>query len=289
MTYVILVIGPSKKPFPRFLQIAGILASLLSVSNTTAEGFLFTDFNSAYDNKDRQIPPTIIVTLKALLFFVPHVVFRTTAAAFVAAFLKFYSLVPLTVYFVINSVITCFLHNKHDEDDVAGTFISFALSLFTPFVTRSHEKFSRSQLKWTMLSSTLTLLPCLIFIRLLPLLSPERTSCTLALSHLNHSSPIPNCSPCFNLTATNSTFTGDKTPLQTNPGTPCVMMITLDDFSTYFFLPLLLLGVWCLFEGGIYLILSPTSTCLYICCNFGQIFCTNVIQFFLCKIWAMTN
>ena len=52
MTYVILVIGPSKKPFPRFLQIAGILASLLSVSNTTAEGFLFTDFNSAYDNKD---------------------------------------------------------------------------------------------------------------------------------------------------------------------------------------------------------------------------------------------
>ena len=24
----------------------------------------------------------------------------------------------------------------------------------------------------------------------------------------------------------------------------------------------------------------PTSTLLYICCNFGQIFCTNVIQFF---------
>ena len=26
--------------------------------------------------------------------------------------------------------------------------------------------------------------------------------------------------------------------------------------------------------------LRPTSTLLYICCNFGQIFCTNVIQFF---------
>ena len=24
----------------------------------------------------------------------------------------------------------------------------------------------------------------------------------------------------------------------------------------------------------------PTSTFLYICCNFGQIFCTNIIQFF---------
>ena len=27
-------------------------------------------------------------------------------------------------------------------------------------------------------------------------------------------------------------------------------------------------------------LLRPTSTFLYICCNFGQIFCTNVIQFF---------
>ena len=27
-------------------------------------------------------------------------------------------------------------------------------------------------------------------------------------------------------------------------------------------------------------LLRPTSTCLYICCNFGQIFCTNLIQFF---------
>ena len=32
------------------------------------------------------------------------------------------------------------------------------------------------------------------------------------------------------------------------------MITTLDDFSTYFFLPLLLLGAWCLFEGGIDLI-----------------------------------
>ena len=85
MTYVILVIGPSKKPFPRFLQIAGILASLLSVSKTTAEGHLYTSFNSAGANKDSQIPPNIIVTLKALLFFAPHVMFRTTASAIVAA------------------------------------------------------------------------------------------------------------------------------------------------------------------------------------------------------------
>ena len=31
------------------------------------------------------------------------------------------------------------------------------------------------------------------------------------------------------------------------------MVTTLDDFSTFFFWPLLVLGAWCLFEGGIYL------------------------------------
>ena len=59
MTYVILVIGPSKKPFPRFLQIAGILASLLSVSNTVTENHLYTELNFVDANKDRQIPPNI--------------------------------------------------------------------------------------------------------------------------------------------------------------------------------------------------------------------------------------
>ena len=29
-----------------------------------------------------------------------------------------------------------------------------------------------------------------------------------------------------------------------------MMAVTLDDFCSYFFVPLLLLGMWCLFEGG---------------------------------------
>ena len=94
-------------------------------------------------NEDRQIPPTIIVTLKALLFFVPHAVFRTTATAFVTAFLKLYSLVPLTVYIIINSVITCFLNKKHKVRDVGNTFFLFALSLFNPSVFVSHIMIGR--------------------------------------------------------------------------------------------------------------------------------------------------
>ena len=33
------------------------------------------------------------------------------------------------------------------------------------------------------------------------------------------------------------------------PGTPCVMVTSMDDFSNYLFIPLLILGSWCLFEG----------------------------------------
>ena len=97
VTYVILVTGPSTNPFSLFMQIAGILASLLSVAKTNAEYYIYTNFNAMDENKDRQIPTNLILTLKALLFFAPHVVFRTTAMAFVAAFLKLYSLIPFTL------------------------------------------------------------------------------------------------------------------------------------------------------------------------------------------------
>ena len=35
--------------------------------------------------------------------------------------------------------------------------------------------------------------------------------------------------------------------------------------------------------------MRPAATLLYFCCNFCQIFFTNLIQFFLCKIWVMTT
>ena len=59
---------------------------------------------------------------------------------------------------------------------------------------------------------------------------------------------------------------------KSHPGTPspCDVMITsLDDFSTNFFWPLLVLGVWCLFEGGIYPIfdMNVFSAEIAIVCN----------------------
>merc|ERR1712226_214544 len=113
-----LVTGLSNSTFSQFMQIGGIVASLLSVAKTCCEWFL-TRFNKKET-----------ATWKALLFFGPHVFWRTTATAFVAAFLKFYSLIPLAIHVLVCVGITCFLHKKHKED-LDDSFAAFAFSLFS--------------------------------------------------------------------------------------------------------------------------------------------------------------
>ena len=204
MLYVVLVKGLAGNTFSRFMQIAGILTSLFSVARTCSDDFIIHSFNS----DERHIEPGVWYSLKALAFFLPHVIFRTTSTAFIAAFLKWYALLPISVYLIVNMVISLVLKKKYDGD-ADKAFLDYAFSLFTPAVNRSTTKHGRSQLKATMLSSTAILLPCLIFIQILPLLPPEVVSCSLGLHHLDHSDNIPSCSPCFNSTTTNTTLTGD--------------------------------------------------------------------------------
>jgi len=224
VTSATLVIGlPSDSIFSQFMKIAGILVSLFTVAKTCCAWHLK---NLDENKKD----PDLATTIKALLFFAPHVVWRTTATAFVLAFLKFYSLIPLAVHIFVCSGITIFLHQRQAD----SSFFAFALSLFTPSVADAANKFNQSLLKATMLTSSLILLPSLIFIRLLPSLPPDTVLCTLGLSHLDLGSTVPSCSPCFNTTAVST-------------GTPCVMNTTMDDFSNWF-IPLIILGSWCLLE-----------------------------------------
>ena len=199
--YIILENGPSDDLFSFFMQIAGVFASALTTAWACTEWRLYTNFYSYDPSKDNPLPSKKLHNLKALLFFAPHVLFRTTSTAIVAAFLKIYSLIPLTVFAIISVVTTCLLHKSRKKRDLD----SFPLSLFASSVSAPESKFGWSLLKATMLASTLTLLPCLILVRLLQLLPPETISCTLGLSHLNHSSSIPSCSSCFNLTMDKST------------------------------------------------------------------------------------
>ena len=198
VTFLTLVTGLSGSVFSQFMQIGGILASLISVAKTCCESHLKQLDD---DNKDSNLA----TTMKALLFFAPHTLWRTTATAFVVAFLKFYSLIPLAVHLLVCSGITTTLHKRHSIiEKLENSFGSFALSLFTPSVgdAKHNSCIGQSLLKATMLTSSLILLPCLILIRLLPSLPPDTVLCTLGLSHLDLGSPIPPCSTCFNATST---------------------------------------------------------------------------------------
>ena len=194
MTNVTLVTGLSSSLFSQFMQIGGILASLASVAYICSERHL------KYLDSDKK-DPKFSDTLKALLFFAPHVIWRTTARAFIVAFLKFYSLIPLTLHILVCVGITCCLHRSYNEP-MEDTFFAFALSLFTPSVWMNVTKFNQSLLKATMLTSSVILLPCVILIRLLPLFPKEFVLCTLGLSHINLDLPIPECSPCFKFNST---------------------------------------------------------------------------------------
>ena len=180
--YVILTTGLSKSFTKAFFQVGGIIASFASVSKFCAEWHIFTGYNW---ESEHPIPPEFSSTLKAMLFFAPHVIFRTGSSAFVAAYLKLYALIPLAVFLITSISISCLVHKKFDWEIRIRRFLFLPLSIFTPTVIRPDYKSFRRVLKATMLSSTVILLLCLILIRLLPFLTEETLFCTLGLSHIN--------------------------------------------------------------------------------------------------------
>ena len=183
---MILTTGLPKSLTTRFFQVGGLIASLASVSKFCAEWHIFTAFNLDFGDivqiPTDFIPTDFCSTLKAMLFFAPHVIFRTASTAFVVAYLKLYAIIPLAVFVITSICINCFVYGKEDRID---GIIWLPLSILTPTVYTPFLKVERRLLKATMLASTLTLLPCLILIRLLPLLPYQTLVCTFGLSHLN--------------------------------------------------------------------------------------------------------
>ena len=115
MLYVILTTGLSKSFTKAFFQVGGIIASFASVSKFCAEWHIFTGCN--YGRKAEAIPPEFSPTLKAMLFFAPHVIFRTGSSAFVAAYLKLYALIPLAVFLITSISISCLVNKEDDWED----------------------------------------------------------------------------------------------------------------------------------------------------------------------------
>ena len=227
--YVILTTGLSKSFSKAFFQVGGIIASFASVSKFCTEWHIFTGYNW---HSEHPIPPEFSSTLKAMLFFAPHVIFRTGSSAFVAAYLKLYALIPLAV-FLITSISICCLVNKglNWKNRIISLFY-LPLSIFTPTVMYPELKPNRWLLEATMLSSTVILLLCLILIRLLPFLTEETLFCTLGLSHINLATSnisqinlgsdisslnltcvVPSCDSDLNLTECTGKCTSVKHPL----------------------------------------------------------------------------
>ena len=132
--------------------------------------------------------------------------------AFVAAFFRLYAFIPISIY-IISVPIVNFLQGG--VEIMVENYQKSPLSIFTPAVFQPFRKNERRQLKTTMLISTLILLPCIVLIRLLPLLPPSTLHCTLGLSHLNINSEIPSCSPCFDLATSNLTISNSTSTSQT--------------------------------------------------------------------------
>ena len=149
-----------------------------------------------------------------MTFFVPHTVFRMASLAIVAAYFRLYALIPLSIFVIISLPVGAYA--EMGEVSCVGmmaALVTLPFYIFTPATVKPHDKNFRKLLKITMLLSTLFLLPCLLLIRLLPLLPSSTIHCTLGLSHINiNSEDIPECSPCFNNTTMTNISGNDSTP-----------------------------------------------------------------------------
>ena len=129
-----------------------------------------------------------------------------------AAYFRLYALTPLSIFIIISLRVGSYAAvGEISCGGMMGTLLTLPLHIFTPAIIAPHEKYFRKLLKRTMLLSTLFLLPCLLLIRLLPLLPSSTIHCTLGLSHINiNSEDIPACSPCFFNHTANSNITSSK-------------------------------------------------------------------------------
>ena len=87
--YVQLYLGPAEEPSSSAFQFIGLAASLLSLVKGCSDWWV----RAAKNDEE----PTLLESVKASLFFAPHVLFRVSAMMFCAAFLGYYFLIPLSL------------------------------------------------------------------------------------------------------------------------------------------------------------------------------------------------
>ena len=178
--YIQLTLGPAKDPNARAFQFVGLAASLASLVKGCSDWWV--------RSKDGE-EPTSLEKAKASVYFMPHLLFRTTAMTFCAAFMGYFFLAPVSLVLVVVIPIFIALLIKVEKDERAYFVIALPLTIVAPTALVSHLKPQRTLMKRTIIVTTSILLITLLFIFLLPFFVEHNDLVsTYGLRHLNFQS-----------------------------------------------------------------------------------------------------
>ena len=192
--YIQIILGPSKTK--SVLQYLGIATSLISISKGVSDWWVRS--SKSLDPEPGAPEPTFLETLKAALFFTPHLIFRTVGMTMCAGFLGYYVICPTTiiVIVVLCNYLALYKKTKYDymisKDELIFTFL---LTIPAPISFRSSDSTQRTLMKRTITFITIALLATLTIIRVATLIvDPETLVATYALGHLNFLPPSAGAS-----------------------------------------------------------------------------------------------
>ena len=199
-------------------------------------------------------------TISSLVFFLPHTLFRITSLAFICSFLRYYSLIPYSLFLLSNLVIFVFIIKDMPEGKYE-LFASFPFTTLASIAATPGQKESRLWMKRTILLSTIFNLLCLILIYLLPIVaSPMAIKSTTGLSHIHfEADTVSGNISIFNasLISINSSINASNNASINSSSNINGSQLTEDylthkQFANVWFPLLLLLGTICLVDGRTY-------------------------------------
>merc|ERR1719397_2345965 len=155
--------GPSTNLIDLILDFGGIALSLLSITKRCVDWWM------TRGPLEGPSPPFVHSLKAAAFYFLPHMLFRSTALAFSCRFLGYNAIWPICVI-VLHTIIACFFLHKREENVRGrdGLFFSAVLSLFAPLALFPDEWSHRALMKRTILCKNIVFLFTFICMSLLP-------------------------------------------------------------------------------------------------------------------------
>ena len=116
---------------------------------------------------------TILKILKSMLFVAPHTAVRVMSFSLIAAFFKFYAIVPALVLLGTNTIIARAVAKRNKGDEGNGyLFITLLAGLCAPFCFETHFLSHQRYLRRSLLTTNLLLLIGLLFLFFFPSIVP---------------------------------------------------------------------------------------------------------------------